>query len=256
MAPKHPTKSPQVRGVPASQSRPLEFKQAIRGFQAGKTFKALSEKTGFSVSTLQNIKKDNAELIASKQEQAVEKMIDVRDMALSRLHREMDDIKLESLPVAIGILSDKVRDMTGGNVTTVKHVSVKLPEDVQEKTVIDLLPTAKDCKEYAVQPGDTANTAPVNGLTNHGAADPAAAVQGAGGVADAPFGESLTHKARGKSFGKEKVLEGATQEEVERRRGTEQPHTAGSEGTVKLSTEGEEGSSRQSVPPGVEGDQT
>ena len=187
-----------VRGVPVEQSRPLEFKQAIRGFQDGKTFKQIHDKTGISKTTLQRIKADHKELIAEKQDRALDKMLDVREMALSRMEQEINDIKLESLPVAIGILSDKVRDMTGGSVSTVAHISVKLPEDVKENTVIDLLPTANPCEPDSGQEETPGITEVDNGLPNQSAAADAADQgddQGAGGVEPDLGGEPGTHTA-------------------------------------------------------------
>ena len=232
MAPKHPSQSEQKRGVPAHVSRPAEFKRAIRGFQAGKTFKEISASTGFSVSTLQNIKKDNKEIIAAKQEQALDKMLDVREMALSRLEREIDDVPLASLPVTIGILSDKVRDLTGGNVSTVAHISVKLPEEVKEGTVIDLLPTANSCEQNTDQPQLPENKGERNGSQNRRAGFEA----GAGGIDRGATDDPVTHKNGENFFGKGKPdVETADSDELTE---VQRENTGGSEGTVKPSTEG------------------
>lgn len=168
---------------------------------AGKSFNQVSQETGFSKTTLARLKQDHKDLIASKQEQALDKMLDVRALALSRLEREINDVPLASLSVTIGILSDKVRDMTGGSVSTVQHVSVKLPEDVKEATVIDLLPSANPCDEPSDQEESPANQDLDDGLPNQGAGqDPGDqdADQGAGGVAEPAGGDQGTHSSGGK----------------------------------------------------------
>ena len=201
MAPKYPSQSSQIRGVPVEQSRPIQAKQAIRGFQDGKSFTQVSKETGIARSTLQRLKRDHKELIASKQEQAVEKMMNVREMALSRLEDEIHEFPLASLPVTIGILSDKVRDLTGGAVSAVAHISVKLPEDVTEKTVIDHLPTANLCKQDDNQDETPANTDMDNGSKNQGAAEDTADQvddQGAGGIDADLGGDHGTHSTGGR----------------------------------------------------------
>ena len=205
MAPKHPSKSKQTRGVPVEQSRPIETKQAIRGLQAGKSISLVAQQTGIAKSTVQRLKHDFRAMIEQKQEEAVEKMLDVRGKALSRLEREMDDIPLASLPVTIGILSDKVRDLTGGAVSTIQHVSVKLPEDVKEATVIDLLPTANPCEKPSDQEETQADTEEDNGLPNQGAADETDHqddLDGAGGIEPVASGDHGTHSSEEKFLSK------------------------------------------------------
>lgn len=165
----------------------------------------VAQQTGISKNTVQRLKHDYRAMIEQKQEEAVERMLDVRHKALARLEREMDDIPLASLPVTVGILSDKLRDLTGGNVTTIQHVSVKLPEDVKEATVIDLLPTANSCNKPEAQPETPGITEVSNGLPNQGAADEAdhqGDLDGAGGVEPVAGGDHGTHTAGEKFLSK------------------------------------------------------
>ena len=183
-----PKRSQRVVGVPVEVGRPLETKQALRGFQDGKTGRQIAQETGISVNTLTRLKKDHHKIIQEKQERALDDMLDVRSLALTRLKAEIDNVPLPSLCVVVGILSDKITDQTGGTTATIQHVSVKLPQDVQEGTVIDLLPS-DDCGlpgEPAKAPVDTEES----GCSKKSGAT---ALDGAGGVSDAAAPPSLTH---------------------------------------------------------------
>jgi hypothetical protein len=201
-----PKRSQRVVGVPVEVGRPLETKQALRGFQDGKTGRQIAQETGISVNTLTRLKKDHHNIIQEKQEKALDDMLDVRSLALTRLKREIDDVPLPSLCVVVGILSDKITDQTGGTTSTVQHVSVKLPQDVQEGTVIDLLPS-DDCG----LPGEPAKAPVDTDKGNCHGKSSADALDGAGGVTDVSAPPSLTHTNRDNFFPKVTAGDGGKQ---------------------------------------------
>lgn len=170
--PKHPANSKAKRGVPVEESRAVAFKGAVRDLAAGRTLKDVSDRHGIAVSTLQRIKKDCSDYIKSAQERNLEQMVVARDMAVSTFIRRIDEVDPSRLPVAIGILDDKIDRAVSGP-TRVEHVSVKLPVQVQARDVIDLLPTAIDCDKGSEQQQTAVNKGLLNCSPNsHGEQGP------------------------------------------------------------------------------------
>lgn len=163
--PKHPASSKAKRGVPVEESRAVAFKGVVRDLARGKGIRETAATHGMSHNTVQRIKKDCSDYIKSAQERNLEQMVVARDMAVSTFIRRIDEVDPSRLPVAIGILDDKIDRAVSGP-TRVEHVSVKLPVRVQARDVIDLLPTATNCDKDGEQQQTIGNTGLLDGSPN------------------------------------------------------------------------------------------
>lgn len=184
MQPENPTESLRVYGVPVEKSRPVQFKQALRGFQDGKTVREISEKTGIGKDSLTRIKREYADVIAEKNHRAVETMVMIRERMLGKLANEVDDLKPREIPLAAAILTDKIDQLTGGNVTRVEHVSVKLPEEVEKGDIVDLFP-ANTCNDTGSDQETPVFAAPSD-TSSKCCADVDDQVRGGGGSSEPP----------------------------------------------------------------------
>jgi len=184
LQPDHPTESTRVYGVPVERSRPVQFKQALRGFQDGKNIREVSDKTGIGKDALTRIRREYADVIAEKNHRAVETMVLIRERMLGKLADQIDDLKAREIPLAAAILTDKIEQLTGGNVTRVEHVSVKLPEDVVKGDVVDLFPT-NTCNDSGSDQETLMFTAPSD-TSSKCCADDSGQVRGGGGLTEPP----------------------------------------------------------------------
>lgn len=162
---KYPARSKQTRGVRVEESRAVQFKAVVKDLSRGKGIRATAETHGMSHNTVQRIKRDCSEYIKSAQERNLEQMVVARDMAVSTFIRKIDEVDPSRLPVAIGILDDKIDRATSGP-TRVEHVSVKIPVEVQARNIIDLLPTAINCDDGAKASETPVNIEPDDSLGN------------------------------------------------------------------------------------------
>lgn len=168
----------------------MQFKAVVKDLSRGKGIRATAENHGMSHNTVQRIKRDCSDYIKSAQERNLEQMVVARDMAVSTFIRRIDEVDPSRLPVAIGILDDKIDRATAGP-TRVEHVSVKIPVEVQARNIIDLLPSAINCDESSRDPETLANTEPDDSLGNR-CREEAERQAGGEGVTEVEAGESPT----------------------------------------------------------------
>jgi hypothetical protein len=120
----------------------------VKRLADGDTVPAIQKLTRLPVELIRRIRDLHPEVVEAGIAAAHSRIVESLHNAATRLADNIDDIPLSSLPVSVGILTDKVQLIRGHATQRIERRNVATPEDI--KAMFDSLPKAK-----AVQLEDT-----------------------------------------------------------------------------------------------------
>lgn len=93
--------------------RPEVYRAIAHGLGEGLGVRQLARALGVSHHTVMAVRRNEPHLVATLKKGSAQLMRDVAALAVERLRDEIDDVKLEALPVVVGVLTEKAQLLDG-----------------------------------------------------------------------------------------------------------------------------------------------
>ena len=100
--------------------------EVVQGLKAGKGINQLAVDTGLGRTTVALIREQNRDIVPDWRRNTAQSMMELATDLVDHLRDTYEDLPPHSKPILLGILSDKIRDLTseGGQVVQHQHVHI------------------------------------------------------------------------------------------------------------------------------------
>ena len=111
-----------VNRNPPKNKRPIEKeKKILSALKQGKGIRETAALIGVAHGTVERIRYENADDLPSWRKKTVENLTRVHDKLVNQLENSIEKLPVASIPIGIGILSDKINQHSGFSAQVVEH---------------------------------------------------------------------------------------------------------------------------------------
>lgn len=121
--------------------RPESYAGIVRRLADGDTVPSVVKKTGLPVELVRKIRDLHPEHIEAGRRNAFARLEEALHSGAARLADQIDNVPLQSLPITLGVVFDKIQLIRGEATSRVEHKKIASPEDLQ--AMFNALPEAK-----------------------------------------------------------------------------------------------------------------
>ena len=109
------------RGTPKNKTPIEKEKKILSALKEGKGIRETAALTKVAHGTVERIRYENADNLPSWRKKTVENLTRVHDKLVKQLEKSIDRLPVASIPIGIGILSDKINQHSGFSAQVVEH---------------------------------------------------------------------------------------------------------------------------------------
>ena len=109
------------RGTPKNKTPIEKEKKILSALKQGKGIRETAALIGVAHGTVERIRYENADDLPSWRKKTVENLTRVHDKLVNQLEKSIDRLPVASIPIGIGILSDKINQHSGFSAQVVEH---------------------------------------------------------------------------------------------------------------------------------------
>ena len=109
------------RNPPKNKTPIDKEKRIVSALKEGKGIRETAALIGVAHGTVERIRYENADDLPSWRKKTVENLTRVHDKLVNQLEKSIDRLPVASIPIGIGILSDKINQHSGFSAQVVEH---------------------------------------------------------------------------------------------------------------------------------------
>jgi hypothetical protein len=141
---------------PPKNKTPIEKeKKILSALKEGKGIRETAALIGVAHGTVERIRYENADDLPSWRKKTVENLTRVHDKLVNQLENSIEKLPVASIPIGIGILSDKINQHSGFSAQVVEHKHLHIDHSAVNGLLSDNKSEGKAEKQRETGPGKT-----------------------------------------------------------------------------------------------------
>ena len=141
---------------PPKNKTPIEKeKKILSALKEGKGIRETAALVGVAHGTVERIRYENADDLPSWRKKTVENLTRVHDKLVNQLENSIEKLPVASIPIGIGILSDKINQHSGFSAQVVEHKHLHIDHSAVNGLLSDNKSEGKAEKQRETGPGKT-----------------------------------------------------------------------------------------------------
>ena len=142
-------------GPPKNKTPIDKEKRIVSALKQGKGIRETAALIGVAHGTVERIRYENADDLPSWRKKTVENLTRVHDKLVNQLENSIEKLPVASIPIGIGILSDKINQHSGFSAQVVEHKHLHIDHSAVNGLLSDNKSDGEAEKQRETGPGKT-----------------------------------------------------------------------------------------------------